>query len=133
MLERVSTPHTDSRDEWAEEFMNLSKLIVEGFQVKAIRRRLGEMNIAFTNNDEKSLALLEKLLAGHYKSAEPRTLKGLRTVQRIRSKVKGHSGGKEAVELADDALMDHDTYSAHFKSVCRTVAHELKLIERAFS
>ena len=31
LLERVSTPHTTIRDEWAGAFMNLSKLIIEGF------------------------------------------------------------------------------------------------------
>ena len=38
LLERVNTPRTSSRDEWAQAFMDLSKLIVEGFQVKGHTR-----------------------------------------------------------------------------------------------
>ena len=124
LLERVSTPRT-SRDEWAGAFKDLSKLIIEGFQVKAIRARLKKMNITF-EGDEKSLALMEKLLDGE------RRLDGLRTVQLIRSKVDAHSRGNTASDLANKALQEHGTYSAHFENVCRTVTDELKLIEQAF-
>ena len=125
LLERVSTPRT-SRDEWAGAFKDLSKLIIEGFQVKAIRARLKKMNIAF-EEDEKSLALMEKLFD------DARRLDGLRTVQLIRSKVDAHSRGSVAADLANKALQEHETYSAHFENVCRTVTDELKLIEQAFS
>ena len=126
LLERVSTPRTCSRDQWAGAFKDLSKLIIEGFQVKAIRARLKKMNITF-EEDEKSLALLERLL-----DDKPR-LDGLRTVQLIRTKNSAHSGGSVAVDLANNALREHGTYSAHFENVCRAVADELKLIEQAFS
>ena len=123
LLERVSTPHTTIRDEWAGAFMDLSKLIIEGFLVKAIRARLKERDIAFDEKAE-SIALIEKFLNGQ-------RLNGLREVQRIRSKMIAHSGGSN--DLANDALQKHGTYSAHFKSVCETVTNELKLIEQAFS
>ena len=126
LLERVNTPRTTSRDEWAQAFKDLSKLIIEGFQVKAIRKRLKAMNIDF-EEDEKSLALLGRLLDGE------KSLDGLRAVQRIRSKVDAHSRGSTASDLANKALQEHGTYSAHFESVCRMVTDELKLIEQAFS
>ena len=132
LLERVSIPRTSSPDEWAEAFMDLSKLIVEGFRIKAIRKRLEKMNIAF-NKGEKSLALLEKFLIGHRRVDYGQRLEGLRTVQHIRSEVRGHFGGSKAAELTRNALQKHETYSAHFESVCRTVADELNLIEQAFS
>ena len=125
MLERVSTPHTTNRDEWAGAFMDLSKLIIEGFIVKAIRTRLKERDIPF-DEKAKSIALIEKFLNGQ-------SLNGLRTVQRIRSKMSAHSGGSKAVDLANNALQKHGTYPAHFKSVCKTVTNELKLIEQVFS
>ena len=112
--------------------MDLSKLIIEGFQVKAIRTRLKEMDIAF-DEKIKSIALIEKFLIGHNKIDDGQRLDGLRTVQRIRSKVSAHFGGSEAVDLANNALKKHATYSAHFESVCKTVTNELKLIEQAFS
>lgn len=132
LLERASTPRTASRDEWAEAFMDLSKLIIEGFDVKAIRAKLGEAKLAF-EKDDKSLALIEKLLTGYSNSIDAQRLEGLRTVQLIRTKVKGHSGGSEAAELAQDALKQHETFAAHFDHICEIVANELERIERLFS
>ena len=40
VLERVNTPLTASRDEWAEAFMDLAKLVIEGFETKGIRAKL---------------------------------------------------------------------------------------------
>ena len=131
LFERVSTPRTSSRDEWANAFMNLSKLIIEGFQVRDIREELEGMNITF-DNSEKSIVLLERFLIGHGKIEEGRKLEGLRTVQLIRSKF-SHSIGGKAQDLTNNALQEHGTYSAHFNSVCKTVEEELKLIEEAFS
>ena len=132
LLERVSKPLTNSRDEWAEEFMNLSKLLVEGFQVKAIRAKLTKIGLAF---DEKSqsITLLEKLLADHHKSVVQQGLEGLKTVRHIRNKVKGHSGGEDAAKLSQGALKEHGSYSAHFNEICRKVADELRRIEQIFS
>lgn len=126
MLDRISTPRTSSRDEWAGAFKDLSKLIIEGFQVKVIRTRLEAMNI-FSQEKEKSLALIEKLLD------DERKLEGLRAVQLIRSKVDAHSRGSTASDLAKKALQEYGTYSAHFENVCKTITDELKLIEQTFS
>jgi hypothetical protein len=132
LLGRLSTPRTASRDEWAEAFMDLSKLIVEGFDLKAIRAKLVEMDLGF-EKDEKGLVLLERLLTAGSSSSGSHRLEGLRTVQLIRSKVKGHSGGREATELADTALKQHETFAGHFEHVCKMVADELDRIERLFS
>ena len=125
LLERVNTPRTSSRDEWAGAFKGLSKLIIEGFQVKTIRKKLEAMNIAF-EEDEKSLTLIGKLLD------DKQRLDGLKEVQLIRSKVDAHSRGNTASDLANKALQEHGTYSAHFENVCRAVIGELKLIEQPF-
>ncbi len=126
LLERITKPRTTSRDEWAEAFADLSKLIVEGFQLKFLRDRLKEGNLTF-RNDEKSLVLIERLL-------DPgRKLDGLRTVQLIRSKNSAHAAGSEAGGLADGALREHGTYSAHFDHVCGSVAQELQLVEEVLS
>ena len=131
LLEQVSTPRTVSRDEWARAFMGLSKLIIEGFQIKTIRKKLEEMNIAF-QKEEKSLVLLEKFLIGHHKINDGQRLEGLRTIQHIRS-IFAHAGSNEANDLANHALQEHGTYSEHFKSICEILADELRLIEQAFS
>ena len=126
LLERITKPRTTSRDEWAEAFADLSKLIIEGLQVVFFRDRLKERNLTF-RKDEKSLVLIERLL-------DPgRKLDGLRTVQRIRSTNRAHAAGSEAAELADRALGEHGTYSAHFDHVCGSVAQELQLVEEVLS
>ena len=132
LLERVSTPRTASRDEWAEAFMDLSKLIIEGFNVSAIRTMLKGANLAF-DKTEGSLILLEKLLALHVGSTDPKKLEGLRTVQLVRSKVKGHSSGTEAAELIQNVQKEYDTFSDHFDHICKKVAGELEQIEHLFS
>ena len=131
LLERVSIPHTASRDEWSATFMELSKLIVEGFQIKVIRKKLQEINIAF-DEEEKSLSLLEKFFVGQCKINADQKLVGLRAVQNIRSTF-AHSGSSKADNLANSALQEHGTYAEHFKNICTIVADELDMIEQAFS
>ena len=128
LIERATVPRTASRDEWAEAFMDLSKLIIEGFEIKAIRARLTDAGIDF-DKKEQSLALLEKLLANDQANSGQEKLAGLRTVQEIRSRAKGHSTGRQATELAHTALKQHETYAAHFECVCKQVAEELERIE----
>ncbi len=128
LLERVSTPLTTSRDEWSEAFMDLSKLVVEGFVVRVIRARLDVAHVSY-DQKEQSIALLEKLLNQGNESEDTQQLLGLRTVQRIRSKLKGHSGGSEAEQLVQDALTQHETFAGHFKHVCELVSNELRTLE----
>ena len=132
LLEHTNAPHTASRDEWAQAFSDLVKLVIEDFETNAIRARLREMGIEF-GKDEKSLTLIEKVLIRRHAIASGAGLGGLRIVQGIRSKVASHSGGSGAVQLEREALEEHGTYSAHFESICNTVTNELTLIEGAFS
>ena len=131
LLERVNTPRSDSRDEWAHAFSDLSKLVIEGFHTKAIRTRLKQMGIDF-NDDDRSLALIEKALAVSESLDVGIRLSGLRTVQSIRSHVTSHSRGSRATELDRVALEKHGSYSAHFEEVCGAVVDELKTIEAEF-
>lgn len=131
LLERVNTPLTASRDEWAEAFMDLAKLVVEGFETSAIRAKLDEAKIHYAKED-RTIALLEKLMNKDAAPDASKKLTGLRTVQNLRSKAKGHAGGSEADALSHDALLEHETYTGHFKHVCTLVAEELKAIEGLF-
>lgn len=130
LLERVNVPLTTSRDEWAEAFMDLAKLVIEGFETKPIRTKLVEAKVPYEDED-RTIALLEKVV--HKNSASGHRLVGLRTVQNLRSKAKGHAGGSEAEELAQQALMEHETFGNHFRHVCELVADDLEAIERAFA
>jgi hypothetical protein len=110
LLERVNIPLTESHDEWAEAFMDLAKLVIEGFETKAIRTRLDEVQVPYEKED-KTIALLEKLLSKTGTGVRVQKLAGLRTVQLLRSKAKGHASGSEAHKLAQDALTEHETFA----------------------
>ncbi|MDQ3007122.1 MAG: hypothetical protein M3R47_17280 [Chloroflexota bacterium] len=131
LLDRVNTPLSSSRDEWAEAFMDLAKLIVEGFETKSIRAKLDKAKVTYKNED-KTIALLEKLHNLATTQDEVQQLTGLRTVQHLRSKAKGHAAGSEADQLAHDAIMEHQTFSNHFKHVCTKISMDLESIERLF-
>lgn len=131
LLEHVNTPRSASRDEWAESFMDLAKLVVEGFETKSIRAKLDTIQIPY-DKEAKTIALLEKLLNKHH-TGQLQKLDGLRTVQLLRSKAKGHAGGSEAEQLAQDALMEHETFGNHFRHVCTQVADDLETIEQLMS
>jgi hypothetical protein len=131
LLYRISTPLTASRDEWAEAFMDLAKLVVEGFETSPIRERLDLLKVPFGKED-KTITLLEKLLSIIPANEEGKKLIGLRTVQHLRSKVKGHVAGSEAEQLAQNAIIEHETYANHFKHVCAQVAKDLKSVENQF-
>lgn len=132
LLERVSTPLTTSLDEWAEAFMDLAKLVVEGFVITAIRARLEKSGIAY-DKQEQSIALLDRLINEGGESTEKQPLTGLRTVQLIRTKVKGHASGGEVETLVQEVLAEHESFTNHFKHVCATLALELQTIAGAFA
>ena len=132
LLDRVNTPLTESRDEWAEAFMDLAKLVVEGFETKSIHAKLDTLQIPY-GEDDKTIALLEKLLIKGGTSCAVQNLVGLRTVQLLRTKAKGHVGGSEAEQLAQDALMEYETFGNHFQHVCAQVTDDLETIEQHFS
>lgn len=132
LLDGISIPLTSSKEEWAGAFADLSKLVIEGFVVGFIRKRLKSSGIEFKTSDQ-SITLIETYLTGCQMLEEGKKLEGLRTVQKIRSKVASHSGGREARNLSATVLKEHETYKAHFTEVCRTVASELELIEEAYS
>lgn len=111
--------------------MDLAKLVVEGFETKVIRARLDAVQVPYDKED-KTIALLEKLLKASTRG-EIQKLAGLRTVQHLRSKAKGHASDSEAHQLAQAALMEHETFANHFQHVCAQVADELEAIEKWMS
>lgn len=132
LLQRANPPISSSKDEWAEAIMDLAKLIVEGFVTKYLRAALEKLSEPYTR-EEQSISLLEKIVSlknpygGHVK------LEGLRTVQHIRSKVRGHSSGTEGKAIAYDVLEKHGTYASHFSQLCVLVVKDLQRIEGALT
>ena len=112
--------------------VTFSKLVIEGFVVNYIRKRLKTGGIEFKSSDQ-SIALIETYLVGCRMLAEGEKLRGIRTVQHVRSKVGTHAIGSEARDLTATVLKEYETYTAHFIEVCRIVSRELETIEEAFS
>lgn len=129
LLNRANTPLTSSRDEWGDAFLELSQLIVEGFETKALRKMLDAQGVTH-KPEEKTLLLLERLITNATGAEEHVTLSALRLVQQIRSKVKGHAGSSEGKQLAEDAIKQHGSFSKHFEEACQRVSAELETIER---
>lgn len=127
LINQVNTPITSNKDEWAEAFMALAKLIIEGFDIKNIRKKLDDYNIEYTNA-ERSISLLEKLAEyeGYGK------LNGMVTIQLIRTKLKGHANGSEARKIEKEALKKHGSFQNHFEHTCQEILQELNIIESSF-
>lgn len=127
--ERANPPVAGSRDEWSNAFLDLSQLLVEGFEINSIRKMLDGARVTYATNNQ-SLELLEILLEQEQPGSK-RRLDGLRAAQKIRSKVKSHAGSNEGRELAEEALREHGDYGSHFRHVCEKIIDELSAIEIA--
>jgi hypothetical protein len=112
--------------------MDLAKLVVEGFETAVIRARLEKLDVAY-DKKEQSIALLERLINVGAETAEKQSLTGLRNVQLIRTKVKGHASGQEVETLVQKVLAEHESFTNHFKHICKTLALELQTIAGLFA
>ena len=132
--ERLTVPHTESRDEWASAFLALSKGVVEGFDpsIKLLRRRLENADVAYEKG-EKSISLLEKAARISERLGANERFDALREINEVRSRGPAHASGRRGREIAEAAIHDHGSYAAHFEDVCSRLVVELKLIEEALS
>lgn len=108
-----------SHTEWTIAFKNLAKLVVEGLELKEIRKRVDFEKISYDEKD-KSLTLLRCL--GF-------SVEGLKEVSAIRN-MDAHFLGKHATNRAQDVVDRYGSYRAHFTAVCQKVVEELKGIQR---
>lgn len=132
LLDRANPPISSSKDEWADAILDLSKLVVEGFETKPIRAALDRGGVSYDREKDKTIVLLEKFVASRNRVGGPVALDGLRAVQLIRSKVKGHAGSSEGKELAREALATYGSYAEHFRHLCNLVVVDLERVEAAF-
>jgi len=128
LLRKINSPVTNSKDEWAEACMNITKLVVEGLNNKFIKQYLRKLEIEF-EKQLGSISLFEKLLSKTYEDEADRQLSSLRQAQLIRSKVKGHSSGTTAKSIVDSILADHESFKAHFQNMCEGILAEIERIE----
>lgn len=131
LLNRANVPLTSSKDEWSEAVMDITKVVIEGFDAKAIRGQLEKVGAAY-EKDDRTITLLDKLLSFGRHIDDPFRLDGLREAQRIRSKIGGHTKGTEAQQIIQGVLSEHGSFPEHFTNLCKRIAAELVSIESIF-
>lgn len=132
--DKVHYPYTSSRDEWAEEILNLDQLIVEGLEEKWLRRKAKELNL---NPDARlrALKLIEVILVGvGFETEHAREIMTpFHVVHNARSILKGHTLGQEAEELRKNAITDYGSYKNHYEKICSDCDESLEVITNALS
>ncbi|WP_133406875.1 hypothetical protein [Parashewanella tropica] len=132
--DKVHYPYTSSRDEWAEEILNLDQLIVEGLEEKWLRRKAKELNL---NPDARlrALKLIEVILVGAgFETEHAREIMTpFHVVHNARSILKGHTLGQEAEELRKNAITDYGSYKSHYEKICSDCDESLEIITKALS
>lgn len=130
--DKVHYPYTSSRDEWAEEILNLDQLIVEGLEEKWLRGKAKDLNL---NPDARlrALKLIEVILVGVGFEAEHarEIMTPFHVVHNARSILKGHTLGQEAEELRKNAITDHGSYKNHYEKICTDCDESLEVITNA--
>jgi hypothetical protein len=138
LFERVHYPVTDAADEWSRDLHNFEKLLVEGFEVKAIRK-IAKNHQVTIDKQWGSLKLLDELLRALGCDDEARELimTPLQELRHLRSKLSGHASGLEAKKLKARILKNYRTYRMHFRDLCercdKAVADLTEILESATS
>jgi hypothetical protein len=130
LMQATTAPFTNSSDEHSGSFLNLTKLVIEGFNTKEIRKYLEKNRIQFGNH-EGSIKLLEKIINQYdpHHSID----NGLEEANLLRNKLKGHSSQVTASKLRREAIKNHGTYNKHFQFICASIYEQLLIIGRCFA
>lgn len=109
-------PATDSTLEWANEIMALDQLLVEGFQLKPLRKLL-ETRGGKAETSWASLRVIAEILvvSGKIVDDAKAILTPLSRLHALRSILKAHSSVEERNKEERQARATHGTLRAHFK------------------
>ena len=128
--ELLTVPRTRSLNEWLDACLSLSKGVVEGFDLSAIRMRLREVGGDY-EGQERSVLLLQRVLRKLELIEANERVAALWDINELRVP-RTHATGGKGRQLSDAALREHGSYAAHFENLCARLTGELKLIEEAF-
>lgn len=108
-------PITASVEEWANAILALDQMLVEGFRVELIRKRLARLNAAHPTS-WGSLRLIEAVLVaqGETDTDAAAIIEPLKQLHFLRSKVKGHAANRTKGELVRKARKSHGGLKEHF-------------------
>lgn len=131
-IDKVNYPYTTSKDEWADEIMNLDQLLVEGLEGKWLKRKAEELGRP-KDDRFRSLKLLEECLVGAgFEPDHAREIMGVfHDAHNLRSKVKGHTSGQEAAQIKKNVLREFGSFRKHFENLCARCDENLEIIINA--
>lgn len=117
-MDTARYPATDSTLEWANEIMAFDQLLVEGFQLKPLRKLL-EVKGKKAEVSWASLRVIAEILVASGKTVDD--AKALLTpfsrLHALRSILKAHSSVEEKIKEERQARATHGTLRAHFKDL----------------
>ena len=132
-LKKVHYPYTPSLDEWMDELLNLDQLVVEGLEAGWLRKKAKELKRS-PNITIGGIKLTEECLIGlgfdevyAFELMSP-----FHDIHNLRSKLKGHRSGREAIEISKGAIRQFGSYHQHFKDLCSRCDSSLEIIIEAF-
>ena len=132
-LNKVHYPFTTSRDEWAEEILNLDQLVVEGFEERWLRNKAKELG---RNPDIKlrGLKLIEECLVGFgfEEDHAHQLMSPFHKIHNLRSILKGHATGDDAEKIRRQSLEQFGSFRQHFEQLCTDCDESLGTIIEAF-
>ena len=130
---KVHYPYTNSKDEWAEEILNLNQLVIEGFEEKWLRAKVKSLG-RIPKDNLRALKLIEECLVGiDFEEDHARQIMNpFHDIYNLRCKVKGHSSGQEADILKKKALVRFGSFRNHFEYLCKECDTSLDILIEAF-
>jgi hypothetical protein len=133
LIEVVHYPVTASPDEWSGELLRLDQLITEGFETKWLREKAQSLGRK-PDPSLASLKLLEECLLGRgFESRDAAALvEPLKETHSLRSKMKGHASGQEAVTIRKKLLKEHGSFKAHFVDLCKRCDESIRSVGKVF-
>jgi len=132
-IKKVHYPFTTSKDEWAEEILNLDQLVVEGFEKKWLKARAKILGRSLEENFGSIMLIGECLIGINFEEEDARqTISAFREIHNLRSKVKGHTSGQEADILTEAALKKFGSFRKHFEHLLPSQYENLDVLINAF-
>jgi hypothetical protein len=132
--DQVHYPVTTSPDEWSNELLHLDQFVVEGFETKWLRTRAQQLGRT-PDISWGSLSLIEECLIGlsHEEGDARKIVIPLKKVHSLRTKLKGHASGDEAITIRKQTLTDYGSHKNHFRILSEECDQSLRAIAEAFA
>ena len=128
--QQLNYPVTDSLKEWIDEIHTLDKLVVEGLKKPYLKKIAMSLNCY----DDKSgtIKLLKKILEtkGIDSHEINEIISPLDEIHFLRTKLAGHSSGKEADNIRKDLIAKYGDLRKHFRNLIEKADKSIKELKR---